>query len=73
MRVLKKDLDHREKLIDELLTTGTLSSTGVSKDSQLIFKLKALVRDLQDQLKLSDKENEHLKKNIKLTRHEETT
>lgn len=73
VRVLKKDLDHREKLIDELLTTGNLSSTGVSKDSQLIFKLKALVRDLQDQLKLSDKENEHLKKNIKLTRHEETT
>ena len=33
VRVLKKDLDQREKLIDELLTTGNLSSTAVSKDS----------------------------------------
>jgi chromosome segregation ATPase len=71
---LKKDLTLREEMLEEFIDGGTPAgqATQHSKEALLSFRLKATIRDLTAILKERDQTIEALKRNMKVSKLEET-
>jgi chromosome segregation ATPase len=71
---LKKDLTLREEMLEEFIDGGTPVGqvTQHSKEALLSFRLKASIRDLTAILKERDQTIEALKRNMKVSKLEET-
>ena len=71
---MKKDLTQREETLEEMIegTTNAGMSIQQSKEALLSFRLKATIRDLTSMLKDRDQTIEALKRNMKVSKLEET-
>ena len=71
---MKKDLNLREEKLEEMIDGGTHGgqATQQPKEALLSFRLKATIRDLTSILKERDQTIEALKRNMKVSKLEET-